>query len=71
MADLLLLKATFVGAKSHWHLSTLLLRGKSVHKDLRRHAFSEVIATAPVSVRTPLLPLRKMSGDGQHRLKAV
>ena len=40
-------------------------------KDLRRHAFSEVIATAPVSVRTPLLPLRKMSGDVQHRLKTV
>ena len=40
-------------------------------KDLQRHAFFEVVATAPVSVRTPLLPLRKMSGDGQHRLKAV
>ena len=31
MADLLLLKATFVGAKSHRHLCTLLLRGRSVH----------------------------------------
>ena len=31
MADLLLLKATFVAAKSRWHLCMLLLRGKSVH----------------------------------------
>ena len=40
-------------------------------KDLRRHAFFEAATTAPFSVRTPLLPLRQSSGDGQHRLKAV